>query len=211
MRRLAIVVGCCVLAGVAAASSAPLLDVLLAQVEARTIAASDVALARALQLFGFTPATGPIERGDIERFVDVLLILEEAGRIGLTPDDPEVDRAWAATAARVGSEAALQQWLETYALDRAWVRRFVEADVLQARFFEARFAAFVFVGDEEISRVLGPGSHDEAVRERARAQITRETAEKAQTEWLVAARRRVSIRILLPDGRAIDPPFPPPR
>ena len=58
MRRLAIVVGCCVLAGVAAASSAPLLDVLLAQVEARTIAASDVALARALQLFGFAPATG---------------------------------------------------------------------------------------------------------------------------------------------------------
>jgi hypothetical protein len=211
MRRLVIAVGCCVLAGVAAASSAPLMDVLLAQVEARTIAASDIALARALHLLGFAPSTEPIERRDIERFADVLLILEEAGQIGLAADEPEVERAWAAMVAHVGSEAVLQQWLESYALKQAWVRRLVEADVLRARFFEARFAAFVFVGDEEITRVLGPGEHDETARERAREQITRETAEKAQAEWLVAARRRASIRILLPDGRSVEPPFPPPR
>jgi hypothetical protein len=211
MRRLTIVVGWWVLAGLAAGSAAAPLDVLLAQVEARTIAASDVALARALQLFGFAPAMGPIERGDIARFVDVLLIVEEAGQIGLTADEAEVERAWAAAAARVGSEAALQQWLETYALDRAWVRRLLETDVLRARFFEARFAAFVFVGDEEIARVLGPGEHDETARERARVQITRETAEKAQAEWLVAARRHASIRLLLPDGGSVEPPFPPPR
>jgi hypothetical protein len=210
MRRLAIVAGWWLLAGVSAAASAPL-DALLAQVEARTVAASDVALARALHLFGFAPATGPIERGDVERFVDVLLMLEEAGRIGLVAEEAEVERAWAAMTARVGSEAALQQWLEAYALDRGWVRRLVEAEVLRARFFEARFSAFVFVGDEEVGRVLGPGQHDEATRERARAQITREIAEKAQAEWLAGARRRASIRILLPEGRSVDPPFPPPR
>jgi len=211
MRRLVIVIACWALASVAAAPSAQPIDVLLAQVEARTVAASDVALARALSLLGFTPATGPIERGDLERFVDVLLIVEEAGRIGLAPDEPEVERAWAAMAARVGSEAELQQWLEAYAIDRAWVRRLVELDVLQALFFEARFAAFVFVGDEEITRVLGPGVDDESRRELARAQIARETAAKARAEWLTAARRKASIRILLPGGGTVDPPFPPPR
>jgi hypothetical protein len=210
MRWLAIVVASWVLAGAAAALSAPLLDVLLGQVEARTIAASDVALARGLQLFGFAPATGPIERGDVERLVDVFLIVQEAERIGLSADEPEIERGWAAMVARVGSEGALQRWLESNALDRAWIRRLVEADVLQAQFFEARFASFVFVGDEEISRVLGPGPHDETARERAREQITRETAEKAQAEWLVGARSRASIRILLQDGRPVDPPFPPP-
>jgi hypothetical protein len=210
MRRIVIIAGWWLLAGMSTAGSAPLLDALLAQVEARTVAASDVALARALQLFGFTPATAPIERGDVERFVDVLLMVEEAGRIGLAADEPEVERAWAAMAARVGSEAALQQWLEAYALDRAWVRRLVEADVLRARFFEARFAAFVFVGDEEVNRVLGPGQHDEATREQARAQIAREAAEKAQAEWLAGARRRANIRILLQEGRSVEPSFPPP-
>lgn len=210
MRRLAIVVASWVLAGMAAASSAPLLDVLLGQVEARTIAASDVALARGLQLFGFAPVTGQIERGDVERLIDVFLIVQEAERIGLSADEPEVERAWTAAAARVGSEAALQRWLQTYGLDRSLVRRLLEAEVLQARFFEARFAAFVFVGDEEIAKVLGPGEHDETARERARVQITRETAAKAQAEWLVAARRGASIRILLPDGSPVEPPFPPP-
>lgn len=210
MRWLAIVVASWALAGVAAAASAPLLDVLIGQVEARTIAASDVALARGLQLFGFAPATGPIGRGDVDRLVDVLLMVQEAERIGLSADEPEIERGWAAMVARVGSEAALQRWLDGYALDRAWVRRFVQADVLQAQFFEARFASFVFVGDEEVARVLGPGSHDETARERAREQLTREAAEKAQAEWLVGARGRASIRILLPDGRSVDPPFPPP-
>jgi hypothetical protein len=210
MRRLVIVAGWWLLAGVSATSSAPL-DVLLAQVESRTIAASDVALARALHLFGFAASPKPIERGDIERFVDVLLIVEEAGRIGLSADEAEVERAWEELAAHVGSEAALVQWLDTYALDRTWVRRFLAADVLRARFFEARFAAFVFVTDDEVARALGPGQHDETTRELVRSQIARETAEKAQVEWLVSARRRASIRILLEAGRSVDLPFPPPR
>jgi hypothetical protein len=193
----------------AAAGAAPAVDVLLAQVEVRTIAASDIALARGLSVLGFTPSTGPIEPRDVDRFVDVLLILDEAGRIGLSVDQADVERAWAATVARVGSETRLERWLGTYGIDPAWARRLVEDDVLRARFFEARFAAFVFVGDEEVTRALGPGEHDEATRERTREEIARSAAEKAQAEWLVAARRRANIRLLL-DGRAVEPPFPPP-
>jgi hypothetical protein len=211
MSRWRLIVAGGLLSGLAAsAGAAPALDVLLAQVEVRTVAASDIALARALGVLGFTPTTGPIEHRDVERFVDVLLILEEAARIGITVDQADVERAWAAAVARVGSEATLGRWLQAHGIDEAWARRFMEDDVLRARFFEARFTAFVFVGDEEVTRVLGPGQHDEATRERTREELTRATAEKAQAEWLVAARRRANIRILLPEGRAIEPPFPPP-
>jgi hypothetical protein len=35
------------------------------------------------------------------------------------------------------------------------------------------------------------------------------TTEQAQGEWLDATRRRATIRVLLPQGASIDPPFPP--
>ena len=152
MRRLLIVGAWWLLVGAGAAPPAPPVDVLLAQVEARTVAASDIALARALGVLGFTPSTGPIDRGDIDRFVDALLIVEEAGRIGVSVDEADAERAWAAVAARVGSATTLEGWLEAHHIDPAWARRLIETEVLRARFFEARFAAFVFVGDEEIAR-----------------------------------------------------------
>ncbi len=195
----------------AAAASAPLLDTLLAQVDARTVAASDIALARALGVFGFTASrSGPIERGDVERFIDALLMLEEAGRIGIAVEPSETERAWAAVLSRAGGEAAVERWLQTHAIDRAWARRLVEADALRSRFLDARFAAFVFVGEDEIAALLGPGRHDEAAREQARQRLTRAAAERAQAEWLAAARRRAAIRIVLPEGGSIAPPFPPP-
>jgi hypothetical protein len=199
------------LSGLAASAGAgPAVDVLLAQVEVRTIAASDIALARALGVLGFAPTAGPIERRDVERFVDALLILEEAARIGITVDQADVERAWTAMVTRVGSETTLERWLATHGIEEAWARRFVADDVVRGRFFEARFVAFVFVGDEEVARALGPGEHDEATRERTRAQIARAAAEKAQAEWLVAARRRANIRFLLSDSRSVELPFPPP-
>ena len=112
--RRAIVIAALLSGLAASAGAAPPLDVLLAQVEVRTVAASDIALARALGVLGFAPTTGPIERSDVERFVDVLLMLDEAGRIGLTVDQADVDRGWAALVARVGSEAALERWLALY-------------------------------------------------------------------------------------------------
>jgi hypothetical protein len=87
----------------ALAGGAPLLDLPLAQVEARTVAASDVALARGLGVLGFTPSTEPIDRSDVQRFVDALLIVEEAGRIGLSVDPADAERAWAAVERRLGA------------------------------------------------------------------------------------------------------------
>jgi GNAT superfamily N-acetyltransferase len=211
MRRLIPAAAVLLLAALHAPAASPgPLDVLLAQVDVRTVAASDIALARALGVLGFAPAADPIERVDVERFIDVLVILEEASRIGVTADQAEVEQAWVAIVARVGSEARLQRWLAEHAIDRAWARRLVEADVVRNRFLAERFAAFVFTSDEDIAGALGPGPHDEATREQARERLTRAAAERAQTEWLADARRRATIRILLPETSSIPLPVPPP-
>jgi hypothetical protein len=136
--------------------------------------------------------------------------LDEAGRIGLSADPELTAKAWTAVVARVGGDAALTRWLEAQALDRAWAHRLVEQEVVRARFFQARFAAFVFPDEAAVAGALGPGQHDEAAREAARARLIREAAELAQAEWLQQARRRASIRILIPPGAAIALPFPPP-
>jgi hypothetical protein len=197
------------LALVCAAGAAPL-DRLLGVVDARTVAASDIALARALGAHGFTPSTDPITRADVERFVDVLLMLEEADRIGVAVEEAQIERAWAAVATRAGGQAALQRWLDAHAIEGAWVRRLLQADLRRVGFFEARFAAFVFPDEAAIAGRLGPGPPAEAAREQARQALAREAAERAQAEWLEAARKRAAILILLPDDAAVAPPFPPP-
>jgi hypothetical protein len=182
-------------------------DTLLAQAGAKTISASDVALARALGVFGFAPSAAPIERSDLDRYVDVLLMLDEAGRIGIEVEPAAVEAAWVAVGIRVGGEAALQRWLDKNAIDRDWARRLVEEDIVKAKFLDARFAAFVFPDDDAITRELGPGEHDETTREQARERLVRQVASEAQATWLADARRRTSIRILLPAGSSVAPPF----
>lgn len=110
----------------------------------------------------------------------------------------------------MGGEAALERWLETHAIDRAWARRLLAMDVRRSRFFDARFKAFVFPAEDQVARALGPGEHDEIAREQARKRLAREAAEQAQAEWLAEARRRAAIRMLIADGAAIPAPFPPP-
>jgi hypothetical protein len=183
------------------------IDTLLAQVDARTIAASDIALARALRVFGFTPSSSPITRTDVDRFVDVLLILAEAGKIGVDAEPAAVDTAWAAAAAGAGGEAALTRWLEDKAIDRDWARLMVGEDIVKSKFLDARFAAFIFPDEETVTRELGPGQHDDDARERVRDRLIRQAAVEAQAKWLADARRRASIKILLLDGASVVPPF----
>ena len=195
-----------ILSAVALAPAAPV-DTVLGQVGSRTISASDVALARALGMLGFAPSAAPIERSDVERYVDTLLMLEEAGRIGIEAESAALDAAWTTIGARVGGDAALERWLRDNAIDRDWARRVVEDDLVKSKFLDARFAAFVFPDDDAINRELGPGQHDEAAREKARERLVRQAASEAQATWLADARRRASIRILLPAGSSVAPPF----
>ena len=79
MRRPAVVALVGLLLAPGAPAAAPPFDALLGVVEGRTIAASDIALARALGVLGFAPSTSPITREEIERFADVLLIDRRGG------------------------------------------------------------------------------------------------------------------------------------
>lgn len=183
------------------------IDTLLAQVDSRTISASDIALARTLGVLGFSPSNAPILRAEIDRFIDVLLILAEAGRIGIEVAPAAVDAAWGAVARRAGGEPALTRWLEKEAIDRDWARRFVEEDLVTSKFLDARFAAFVFPDEETVTRELGPAPHDESAREQVRERMIRQAAAEAQAKWLDDARRRAAIKIFLPDGGSVSPPF----
>ena len=194
----------------ASVAAAEPVDTLLAQAGPRTISASDVALARALGAFGFAPSAAPIGRADVDRYVDVRLMLDEAGRIGIEVAPSAVDAAWVAVGARAGGEAALTRWLERNAIDRDWARRLVEEDLVRVKFLDARFAAFVFPDEDAIARELGPGEHGDTAREQARERLSRQAASEAQAAWLADARRRASIRILLPAGSSVAPPFTPP-
>jgi hypothetical protein len=194
----------------AAAASAQMVDTLVAVVDSRTVAASDIALARALGAFGFAASTAPMGRKDIDRYVDVVLILQESERIGISVEPPETDRAWEAAVARAGGETVVQRWLDGNAVERDWARHVVELDVQRQKFLAERFAAFVIPSEDDVTRALAPGQTGEAAREEARESLVRAAAEKAQAEWLEGARRRAAIRILIGDGAVIALPFPPP-
>ena len=210
-RRLVVALAAWLLAAAGgAAASAQTVDTLVAVVDSRTVAASDIALARALGTFGFTASTAPMGRTDIDRYVDVVLILQESERIGISVEPLETDRAWEAAVARAGGEAAVQRWLDGNAIDRDWARHAVELDVKRQKFLAERFGAFVIPSEDDVTRALAPGQTDESARDEARATLIRAAAEKAQAEWLVSARRRAAIRILISDGAVIAPPFPPP-
>ncbi len=62
---------------------AVLVDAVLAQVESAVVSASDIALARALELFGFTPSDNPIDAADVDRYATALGEVLEATRLGL--------------------------------------------------------------------------------------------------------------------------------
>lgn len=190
--------------------SAQMVDTLVAVVDSRTVAASDIALARALGALGFTASTAPMARKDIDRYVDVVLILQESERIGISAEPPETDRAWEAAVARAGGETVIQRWLDGHTIERDWARHVVELDVQRQKFLAERFAAFVIPSEDDVTRALAPGETDEAAREQAREALVRAAAAKAQAEWLEGARRRAAIRILIPDGAVIAAPFPPP-
>jgi hypothetical protein len=187
-----------------------LVDTVLATVGATPVTAADLALARALGLFGFTPATGPIGAAEVERSVRAHLVVDEANRLDIVVDEAEVEAAWRALAERWGGSAALAGWLADNAVEPAWARRLLRDDVRHGRFVELRFRAFVFVLEEDVSAALGPGEHAPAAREQARERLRTEIAERRLAEWLEEAAQRVPVRRLLSPEDAVPLPWPTP-
>ena len=68
------------------------LDQVVAEIDGTPVAASDVAIARALGLFELNPAPRAIEATDVERYVDGRLLTREAARLGLATTADERTR-----------------------------------------------------------------------------------------------------------------------
>jgi hypothetical protein len=182
----------------------------LAEVDGRTITASDVALARALGLFGVQPTDDPIRTADIERYADARLIEHEASRLGIAGTSQEAEAAWQAAALRLGGPDALASWLDGNGIEASWARRMIEADLRWQRFVDFRFRAFIFVSEADAAKALGPGPHSPEDRERVRARLRQEALHREMAQWLAEARGRARIRILPLEGGEIPTTFPMP-
>jgi hypothetical protein len=111
----------------ASPAGAVFVDAVVAQVGSAVVSASDIALARALGLFGFTPSAQPIDAGDVDRYAAALGDVLEASRLGLGPSPAEMNDAWRALEERQGGATAFRAWLDTADIDPAWARRALEA------------------------------------------------------------------------------------
>ena len=185
-------------------------DAALASVSGTIIAAGDVAIARALSLFGARPSDAPIGKLDAERLVDGRLIEQEAVQLAIGGDPQDAEDAWRTAAERVGGMPALRAWMEHTHLDEAWVRKLVEADLRWRRFIDLRFRAFVFVSEAEVTEALGPDVHAQQVREKTRDRLRAEATNRDVAEWMAEARKRVAVRYADLGERGFPLPFPMP-
>lgn len=106
---------------------AALIDSVVGTVDATAVSASDIALARALGLFGFTWSEEPIRPADVDRYGAALVGALQASRLGIGPTLAELDRAWTELETQTGGAEALRAWLEATTIDAAWARRALEA------------------------------------------------------------------------------------
>lgn len=188
---LAVVAG--VALGAATGASAAVVDAVLGDVNGTVLTLSDVALARALSLFGFGPSDASVSRSDVARLMDARLAEREAARLEIGGSTAAVEEAWQAAGARAGGMAALTAWLETTGIDPDWARQLVEADVRWRRFIEVRFRAFVFVADSDVAAALGTTGATPEERERTRERLIEEATQRDLAHWLEDARSRARI------------------
>jgi hypothetical protein len=191
MRAWALLTGLALLAigAPSHAADARLVDMVLAEVGSSPVMLSDVALARALGVLGLEPSSGPITEADLAQFLDAQLAVREANQVAIEVSGAEVERAW-----EKAGGATLRARLEAAGIDPAWARRLIEADLKVDRFVDLRFRAFAFVTEFDVDEALGPGSHDEATRVRARDRLRAEMTARAYAAWKEDARKRVTIR-----------------
>ncbi len=194
----------------AEASGEMFVDAVLAEVEGQVVTASDVALARALSLFGASPAAEPIRHADVERLITARLVVNEARRLGIGATGDDVEQAWDAATRRVGGPARLDRWLEQAGVGRAWAQSLLAADLEWQRFTDLRFRSFVFVPVDDVRAALGPGDHSLEAQARVRAELEAREIERRLAEWRIETERRVTVRRLLAPGASVACPLPMP-
>lgn len=189
--------------GPAEADSPRVIDRVVAGVDGAAVPASDVALARALGLFGLEPARTPLAVADVERYLEGRLLVGEANRLQIESPAAERAAAWAAAAARHGGSDAFQAWLDAVHVPADWARELVDDDLRRRQFVELRFRALAFVSEAEVTAALGGGAASEAERDRERRRLEEARASDRLRAWLAEARQRATVRVLLPEGETV--------
>jgi len=193
------------------ASPTTFVDAVLAEVDSTVVTASDIALARGLSLFDFKPDEAPIRSEDVERFVNALLVEQEAVRLQILPTTDEENAAWNAAATHFGGEGPFLAWLGEREVSQSWAHRMVEADLVWRRFIALRFRTFAFVPETEIDAALGTGSHTSEEREKVRETLLATATQESLAAWLQEARNRARIRLVKLPPIGFPTPLPIPR
>jgi len=205
LAALAVVAGLAL--GATPGAPAAVVDAVLGDVNGTVLTLSDIALARALGLFGFGPSDVPVSRADVARLMDARLAEREAARLEIEGSASEAEEAWQAAGTRAGGTAALTDWLETTGIDPGWARQMVEADVRWRRFIEVRFRAFVFVADSDVAAAPGSTGATPEERERTRQRLIEETTQRDLAQWLEDARSRARIHYADAADASLPLPF----
>jgi hypothetical protein len=188
-----------------AARAATVVDAVLAVVNGEVVAASDIALAKALGLFGFAASAAPLDADDVERYVRVALVLEEARRLAIEAPPEAIAGTWRDVEARAGGPGAFAAWREASGIARSWTERAVEGHVRWQRFIELRFVALAFVTPDEIDAEAGGG--DAGARARAHDRLRGARADRALAAWLDERARTAAIRRMLAPAARVPLPF----
>jgi hypothetical protein len=182
-------------------------DAVLAQVDTRAVTASDIALARALGLFGFTLSADAIGIDDMERAVGIWIVVIQAQRLRLSAVGEGRAEAWRAAADRFGGPPAFEAWLTRVGVEPEWARQMVEDDLDWRQFIDLRFRAFAFVTEDQIRDGLGAEADTPDARARVRAKLEAAEVEARLGEWLAEERRRVPVQRLLAPSDRVPVPF----
>ena len=205
LAALAVVAG--VALGGAPGAPVAIVDAVLADVNGTVLTLSDIALARALGLFGFDPSDAPVSRADVGRLMDARLAEREAARLEIGGSTAAVEEAWQAAGTRAGGMAALTRWLEATGIDPGWARQLIEADVRWRRFIEVRVRAFVFVAEADVAAALGATGATPEERERTRQRLIEEATQRDLALWLEEARSRARIHYADAADASLPLPF----
>jgi hypothetical protein len=182
-------------------------DAVLAQVDTRAVTASDIALARALGLFGFTLSADAIGVDDMERAVGIWIVVIQAQRLRLSAVGEGRAEAWRAAADRFGGPPAFEAWLTRVGVEPEWARQMVEDDLDWRQFIDLRFRAFAFVTEDQIRDGLSAEADTPDARARVRAKLEAAEVEARLGEWLAEERMRVPVQRLLAPSERVPVPF----
>jgi len=211
MRISRVLASAALVAIVASAARADIIDRVVAVVDGHLITMSDVRTITALHLLDPASPASPVEAGrdpGVEHLIDRILVLEEVERYApAPPDDKAIDARLATIAEANGSAAQLEERLHELGVSPAWLRQWATDSMRIRAYVDQRFGNVVQPTDEELEAYFrdhqrdfaGKDANDATVQSTARTAIVAGRRRAVLTEWITGLRRRADV--MRPEGR----------